>query len=79
MDETLVVRELATLPTPALLPGLVGMGVAAWRKRKEGLLSNSAFCTIKASASPPASPNDRTPPHSITPNPHKPPAASDSP
>jgi len=24
----------AAIPTPALLPGLIGMGVAAWRKRK---------------------------------------------
>ncbi len=24
----------ATIPTPALLPGLIGLGVAAWRKRK---------------------------------------------
>jgi len=26
--------ELTSIPTPALLPGLVGMGLAAWRKRK---------------------------------------------
>ncbi|GEM_PF-2782496 len=24
------------IPTPALLPGLIGMGVAAWRKRSHG-------------------------------------------
>ncbi len=26
--------DLTSIPTPALLPGLIGMGVAAWRKRK---------------------------------------------
>jgi len=26
--------ELTSIPTPALLPGLIGMGLAAWRKRK---------------------------------------------
>jgi len=26
--------KAAAVPTPALLPGLIGMGVAAWRKRK---------------------------------------------
>ena len=26
--------DLTSIPTPALLPGLVGMGLAAWRKRK---------------------------------------------
>jgi hypothetical protein len=27
--------EYKIIPTPALLPGLIGMGVAAWRKRKQ--------------------------------------------
>ncbi len=26
--------KAAAVPTPALLPGLIGMGIAAWRKRK---------------------------------------------
>jgi hypothetical protein len=31
-------REIVdpTIPTPALLPGLIGMGAAAWRKRRNG-------------------------------------------
>jgi hypothetical protein len=28
------IADIAAVPTPALLPGLVGIGVAAWRKRK---------------------------------------------
>jgi hypothetical protein len=28
------IADIAAVPTPALLPGLVGLGVAAWRKRK---------------------------------------------
>ena len=27
--------EIEIVPTPALLPGLLGMGIAAWRKRKQ--------------------------------------------
>lgn len=28
--------ETVPIPTPALLPGLIGLGAAAWRKRKQG-------------------------------------------
>ncbi|MEA5449047.1 PTPA-CTERM sorting domain-containing protein [Leptolyngbya sp. CCNP1308] len=31
-----LVLEPAPVPTPALLPGLVGMGLAAWRRRRSG-------------------------------------------
>jgi hypothetical protein len=31
--------KAAVVPTPALLPGLIGMGIAAWRKRRDGSLA----------------------------------------
>jgi len=27
--------DLRVIPTPAMLPGLIGMGIAAWRKRSQ--------------------------------------------
>jgi hypothetical protein len=34
-----VVATSTTIPTPALLPGLVGLGAAAWRKRQSKLVA----------------------------------------
>lgn len=34
LPSTLTIDNVATVPTPALLPGLIGIGMAAFRKRK---------------------------------------------
>ena len=35
-------KATAAVPTPALLPGLVGLGLGVWRKRKQALADAEA-------------------------------------
>jgi hypothetical protein len=50
--ESLVVRNLpaTSVPTPALLPGLIGMGLGAVRKRRENQAQEALEGTIRVGA-----------------------------
>lgn len=37
VDQTATFATARVVPTPALLPGLLGLGVSVWRKRKANL------------------------------------------
>ena len=39
VSDRLVTPEPEPIPTPALLPGLIGLGAAAWRRHREAQLS----------------------------------------